>query len=252
MWISGYAAGEADGDDAAQDVWVYHQVARIVFLSGHEIGYDSPCPCLCDMLTCKGYYMKIPRRVTFSTHHCLRLVLHRANRRHELGPQHHQRRLLLHLAKQLRLFQRPRLLQRLRHLGRHQLSTHVFPGPGLLQPTPASSGSFLRALSSPSSSTRPLASYPNSLLRFHHAPLVFGGAALIPPATPLNYLSWGVVGFIFNKLIWNRFREWWMQYNYVLSAEFGCGIGVMHDLDFLHAESDQYRVSELAGDANCE
>lgn len=71
------------------------------------------------------------------------------------------------------------------------------------------------------------------LLKFLNAPLIFGGAGLIPPATPLNYLSWGIIGYLFNKLIRNRFRGWWMQYNYVLSAGLDVGLALGTILIFL-------------------
>lgn len=70
-------------------------------------------------------------------------------------------------------------------------------------------------------------------LKFLNAPLIFGGAGLIPPATPLNYLSWGIVGYLFNKLIRDRFRGWWMQYNYVLSAGLDVGLALGTILIFL-------------------
>ena len=70
-------------------------------------------------------------------------------------------------------------------------------------------------------------------LRFLNAPLIFGGAGLIPPATPLNYISWGIVGFLFNKVIRDRSRGWWMQYNYVLSAGLDVGLALCTILIFL-------------------
>ena len=74
--------------------------------------------------------------------------------------------------------------------------------------------------------------YPRSPARFLSAPIIFGGAGLIPPATPLNYLSWGIVGFIFNKWIRNRWRGWWMQYNYCLSAGLDVGLALSTILIF--------------------
>jgi OPT family oligopeptide transporter len=68
--------------------------------------------------------------------------------------------------------------------------------------------------------------FPKSPIRYINAPILFGGAGLIPPATPLNYLSWGIVGFVFNKYIRGRYRGWWMQYNYVFSA--GLDVGLDH------------------------
>lgn len=75
--------------------------------------------------------------------------------------------------------------------------------------------------------------YPKSQIRFLNAPLIFGGAGLIPPATPLNYLTWGIVGIIFNKYIRDRWRGWWMHYNYVLSAGLDVGLDLCTILIFL-------------------
>lgn len=117
--------------------------------------------------------------------------------------------------------QRPRLLQCLHHLRRHRPSTHVLPGPDLLQPPLV----LPHGRPFPHPHLRGGSHLPkHRLLRFLYTPLILGGAALIPSATPLNYLSWGVVGFIFNKLIRDRSRGWWMQYNYVLSAELDVGL----------------------------
>ncbi|KAI9374867.1 OPT oligopeptide transporter protein-domain-containing protein [Aspergillus egyptiacus] len=69
--------------------------------------------------------------------------------------------------------------------------------------------------------------------RFVNAPIIFGGAGLIPPATPLNYLTWGIVGLIFNKYIRDRWRGWWMHYNYVLSAGLDVGLALCTILIFL-------------------
>lgn len=75
--------------------------------------------------------------------------------------------------------------------------------------------------------------FPKSPIRYLSAPIIFGGAGLIPPATPLNYITWGIVGFIFNKWIRDRWRGWWMQYNYVLSAGLDVGLALCTILIFL-------------------
>ncbi|CRL24465.1 Oligopeptide transporter OPT superfamily [Penicillium camemberti] len=74
--------------------------------------------------------------------------------------------------------------------------------------------------------------FPKSPIKYLSAPIIFGGASLIPPATPLNYLSWGIVGFVFNKWIRDRWRGWWMQYNYVLSAGLDVGLALCTILIF--------------------
>jgi OPT family small oligopeptide transporter len=75
--------------------------------------------------------------------------------------------------------------------------------------------------------------FPKSPIRFLNAPILFGGSGLIPPATPLNYLSWGIVGFFFNKYIRNRWRGWWMHYNYVFSAGLDVGLALCTILIFV-------------------
>lgn len=68
--------------------------------------------------------------------------------------------------------------------------------------------------------------WPNSFVRYLNAPVIFSGSAQIPPATPLNYLSWGIIGFIFNKWIRNRWTGWWMRFNYVTSAALDSGLAI--------------------------
>lgn len=68
--------------------------------------------------------------------------------------------------------------------------------------------------------------WPNSGAKYLSAPIIFGGTGEIPPATPLNYLSWAAVGYIFNKYIKDRYRGWWMRFNYVTSAGLDAGLAV--------------------------
>ncbi len=67
---------------------------------------------------------------------------------------------------------------------------------------------------------------PTSNLRYLSSPIIFSGAGGLPPATPLNYLTWGIVGWIFNKHIKNRYRGWWMRFNYVTSAGLDIGLAI--------------------------
>ncbi|CAJ2510032.1 Uu.00g059320.m01.CDS01 [Anthostomella pinea] len=68
--------------------------------------------------------------------------------------------------------------------------------------------------------------WPKSPARYLMAPLIFGGAGSIPPATPLNYLSWGVMGFVFNFLIKKRHFRWWSRLNYLTSAGLDLGLAI--------------------------
>ncbi|KAK0669619.1 putative sexual differentiation process protein [Cercophora samala] len=67
---------------------------------------------------------------------------------------------------------------------------------------------------------------PKSWLRFLMAPLIFGGAGSIPPATPLNYLSWGIVGFVFQYWIKKKHFGWWSRLNFLTSSGLDLGLAL--------------------------
>lgn len=60
--------------------------------------------------------------------------------------------------------------------------------------------------------------FPHSFLRYVNWPVIFTGTGLIPPATPMNYVSWCFVGFIFNFVIRRRSFSWWAKYNCASSS----------------------------------
>jgi len=66
--------------------------------------------------------------------------------------------------------------------------------------------------------------WPKSPARFLMAPLIFGGAGAIPPATPLNYLSWGMVGYLFQYRIRKSNFGWWTRLNFLTSAGLDLGL----------------------------
>lgn len=68
--------------------------------------------------------------------------------------------------------------------------------------------------------------WPKSFARFLISPLIFGGAGAIPPATPLNYLSWGIVGFVFQFLIKRRYFGWWSRLNFLTSSGLDLGLAL--------------------------
>jgi hypothetical protein len=49
----------------------------------------------------------------------------------------------------------------------------------------------------------------------------------------MNYLMWILVGFIFSKFIRDRYRGWWLQYNYLTSAALDAGLALCTILIFL-------------------
>lgn len=75
--------------------------------------------------------------------------------------------------------------------------------------------------------------WPRSNIRYLSAPIIFSGTGNLPPATPLNFLTWGAVGWLFNKYIKNRYRGWWMRFNYVTSAGLDIGLAISTIIVFL-------------------
>ncbi|KAJ3995032.1 small oligopeptide transporter [Lentinula boryana] len=66
--------------------------------------------------------------------------------------------------------------------------------------------------------------FPRSKLGY--VKVIFGGPAYVPPANGVNYLTWALVGFIFQHLVRRRRFLWWAKYNYVLSAALDGGTAV--------------------------
>lgn len=68
--------------------------------------------------------------------------------------------------------------------------------------------------------------WPRSPLKYLMTPLIFGGSGLIPPATPLNYLSWGFVGWVFQYMIRKRHFAWWSRLNFLTSSGLDLGLAL--------------------------
>ncbi|EAU81526.2 hypothetical protein CC1G_10984 [Coprinopsis cinerea okayama7 len=66
--------------------------------------------------------------------------------------------------------------------------------------------------------------YPLSFWRYINIPVAFAGLGAMPPASGINYISWALVGFIFNYVIRKYHFRWWMRYNYILSAALDAGV----------------------------
>ncbi|KAJ7768532.1 small oligopeptide transporter, partial [Mycena metata] len=68
---------------------------------------------------------------------------------------------------------------------------------------------------------------PDTILNYLRYPrLIFSALGYIPPATAINFVPWGVFGFIFQYVIRRRHFAWWTKYNYVLSAALDAGTAV--------------------------
>ncbi|KAI8947659.1 OPT oligopeptide transporter protein-domain-containing protein [Xylaria longipes] len=66
--------------------------------------------------------------------------------------------------------------------------------------------------------------YPRSPIKYLMTPIIFGATGSIPPASPLNYLSWGIVGYVFQSVIRKRHFRWWSRLNYLTSAGLDLGL----------------------------
>ena len=51
------------------------------------------------------------------------------------------------------------------------------------------------------------------VLKYLNFPIIFGGTGYLPPATPLNYVPWVLVCYLFNNFIRRRHFSWWFKYN---------------------------------------
>lgn len=68
--------------------------------------------------------------------------------------------------------------------------------------------------------------YPLSFYRYINIPVFFAGVGAMPPASGINYISWILMGFIFNYVIRRLHFRWWMRYNYILSAGLDSGVAL--------------------------
>ncbi|KAF9529995.1 OPT oligopeptide transporter [Crepidotus variabilis] len=89
--------------------------------------------------------------------------------------------------------------------------------------------------------------FPNRWFRYLNFPVIYNGTGLIPPATALNFIPWGIVGFIFQYVIRRRHFSWWTKYNYVLSAALDSGVAVGMVLIFFML---QYPANGTIGENN--
>ncbi|KAK1309782.1 Oligopeptide transporter 5 [Acorus calamus] len=64
-------------------------------------------------------------------------------------------------------------------------------------------------------------------IKLINIPLILTGTKGMPPATTVNFWSWFFVGFLFNYVVYRRYKGWWAKYNYVLSNALDAGCAFM-------------------------
>jgi OPT oligopeptide transporter protein len=52
-----------------------------------------------------------------------------------------------------------------------------------------------------------------SFLKYLNFPVTFASMGFMPPLTPINYVTWVLVCFLFNYVIRRRHIDWWLKYN---------------------------------------
>lgn len=70
-------------------------------------------------------------------------------------------------------------------------------------------------------------------LKWVHLPVILSAVKPWPPATPVNFNSWFLTGFIFQYVAFRHYSSWWKRYNYVLSAALDTGVAIAGPLLFL-------------------
>lgn len=66
--------------------------------------------------------------------------------------------------------------------------------------------------------------FPRGPFSYLSAPILLGGMAWLPPATPLSFSSWAFFGLVFNYWIRRRWHDWWKAYNYITAAALDAGL----------------------------
>ncbi|OVA19985.1 Oligopeptide transporter [Macleaya cordata] len=70
--------------------------------------------------------------------------------------------------------------------------------------------------------------YPNKKrIKLMNMPIIIGATQSMPPARSVNYLTWAVVGIIFNFYVYRKFKSWWVKHTYILSAGLDVGAAFM-------------------------
>ncbi|KAI8869385.1 oligopeptide transporter 7-like protein [Ramicandelaber brevisporus] len=68
--------------------------------------------------------------------------------------------------------------------------------------------------------------FPNSWVRNIHVPVILAASGFLPPAPPVEYTAWFVVGFFFNYFL-KRYRSmWWEKYAFATSAGLDSGTAI--------------------------
>ncbi|KAJ6912203.1 hypothetical protein NC651_014781 [Populus alba x Populus x berolinensis] len=70
-----------------------------------------------------------------------------------------------------------------------------------------------------------LTSFPEKTwIKYINVPIILSGTGGMPAVKAVNYTCWLSVGIVFNLVVYNRYRGWWVRNNYILSAGLDAGV----------------------------
>ncbi|KAH6967843.1 small oligopeptide transporter, OPT family [Ilyonectria sp. MPI-CAGE-AT-0026] len=68
--------------------------------------------------------------------------------------------------------------------------------------------------------------FPGRFFSKIHIPVIMASISAIPPATAGNYMPWVIIGLVFQYYIKRYYSNWWIKYNYLLSAALNAGLAI--------------------------
>jgi OPT family small oligopeptide transporter len=88
---------------------------------------------------------------------------------------------------------------------------------------------------------------PKSPARYLNAPIMLGAMAWLPPAAPISFSSWAIIGLIFNYWIMRKWPGWWHKYNYITAAGLDSGLVIATIVIFFAITLKDYTIPQWWG-----
>ncbi|CAL9106809.1 unnamed protein product [Musa textilis] len=82
-------------------------------------------------------------------------------------------------------------------------------------------------------------------------PVLLGATGIMPPASPINFTAWVLVGTVFNYAVYRRRKKWWERYNYILSAAMDAGVAFMGVLLYFALNMETTTIDWWGTDEHC-
>uniref|UniRef100_A0A7N0UXN5 Oligopeptide transporter 4 n=1 Tax=Kalanchoe fedtschenkoi TaxID=63787 RepID=A0A7N0UXN5_KALFE len=82
-------------------------------------------------------------------------------------------------------------------------------------------------------------------------PVLLGATGAMPPASPVNFNAWIIVGVVFNYFVFKYRKGWWTRYNYVLSAAMDAGLAFMSVLLYFSLQMWEKNLTWWGASENC-